>query len=307
MNAATVEPLRNAPALSIEPVPGFALVPRSMTEAIDLAKLMATSRLLPKHFNGSPADALLVIEQSIRWRMSPFAVAQATHIVNGRLGYEAKLIAAACYHLDALERRLEIAWDGDGNNRRCTVTGRFRGDPNPRVKVSPTIGSIPVKNSPLWKSDPDQQLAYFTIRAWARLYAPDVILGVYDPSDIAEGGHVGPERARDVTPTGSKLDALEAVIGANTWNADTGEIVETVATTDDATDQPVATAPDDLADWTFQAIEFINEAQTMAVIADNWHGPWAGTLKALKAQRPELYERVIKAKDARKATLGSAA
>lgn len=64
---------------------------------------------------------------------------------------------------------------------------------------SPPLGQITVKNSPLWKTDPDQQLAYYTGRSWARRYAPEMLLGIYDVDEL-EGVAIGPTRARDVTP-----------------------------------------------------------------------------------------------------------
>lgn len=44
------------------------------------------------------------------------------------------------------------------------------------------------RNSPLWVEDPRQQLAYLASRRWGRLYAPDVIMGVYSPDELAEPG-----------------------------------------------------------------------------------------------------------------------
>ncbi len=43
--------------------------------------------------------------------------------------------------------------------------------------------SVITRNSPLWTSNPKQQLAYLALKYWARLYCPDVILGVYTPDD----------------------------------------------------------------------------------------------------------------------------
>jgi hypothetical protein len=42
------------------------------------------------------------------------------------------------------------------------------------------------RNSTLWTEDPKQQIAYLAERRWARLYAPDVLLGVYTPDELAE-------------------------------------------------------------------------------------------------------------------------
>ena len=40
------------------------------------------------------------------------------------------------------------------------------------------------KNSPLWKTNPKQQLGYLQVKNWARLYCPGAILGVYTPDEF---------------------------------------------------------------------------------------------------------------------------
>ncbi|MNN40807.1 RecT family protein [compost metagenome] len=50
------------------------------------------------------------------------------------------------------------------------------------------------RNSTLWADDPKQQLAYLGVKRWARLYTPDVILGVYSVDELEE---------IDVTPPGN--------------------------------------------------------------------------------------------------------
>jgi len=51
-----------------------------------------------------------------------------------------------------------------------------------------------VKNSPLWKSDPDQQLGYYSARSWARRHFPELLLGVYTQEEMAAAP------PRDITP-----------------------------------------------------------------------------------------------------------
>ncbi|CAK6492567.1 hypothetical protein PANNVG_01632 [Pantoea sp. Nvir] len=59
---------------------------------------------------------------------------------------------------------------------------------------------VTTRNSPLWKTAPKQQLAYLAVKYWARLYYPDVILGVYTPDEFEPA-----QRAeRDVTPARSR-------------------------------------------------------------------------------------------------------
>jgi len=67
---------------------------------------------------------------------------------------------------------------------QCKVTATFKGEDEPQEYTSPKVRDIKVKNSPLWVSDPQQQLGYYSVRAWVRRHCPDVLLGVYAPDEI---------------------------------------------------------------------------------------------------------------------------
>ncbi len=86
MNAIT-ESRAAVPALN-------SLMPANLEQAMALANIMAKGRLVPSHLQNAPADCLLVIEQAMRWGMSPFAVAQCTSVIKGKLMFEGKLVAA---------------------------------------------------------------------------------------------------------------------------------------------------------------------------------------------------------------------
>jgi RecT family len=168
---------------------GLRLALNSFAEAEKFANLMSVSNFVPKHLRGKPADCLAVLLQSLRWEMDPFAVAQKTYFVNDGMGYEAQLINAIINARAPLSGRLDIKWAGEGDNLSCTVSGMFKGETEPKVRTA-HFKTITTKNSPLWKQDPQQQLAYFTQRAWARLYCPDVILGVYTKEEMETGGMI---------------------------------------------------------------------------------------------------------------------
>ncbi len=159
------------------------------------AEMMASARVtIPKHLAGAPGDCLAVIMQATQWGMNPFAVAQKTHIVNGTLGYEAQLVNAVISSSSLLTTRISYEWEGDWNGvngktdkndaRAVTVSAKLRGEPEPRnLRVSMAqVGDV--RNSPNWASDPRQQLAYLATKKWARLHAPDVMLGIYTPDEL---------------------------------------------------------------------------------------------------------------------------
>ncbi|ECY5339614.1 recombinase RecT, partial [Salmonella enterica subsp. enterica serovar Kentucky] len=61
----------------------------------------------------------------------------------------------------------------------------LKGESEPRELIL-MLSQAQVRNSTLWASDPRQQLAYLAVKRWARLYCPDVILGVYTPDELEE-------------------------------------------------------------------------------------------------------------------------
>jgi hypothetical protein len=161
--------------------PGSPLMPQNLDQAMRLAEMMARGKMVPDHLR-NPADALLVIEQAMRWAMSPFAVAQCTSVIQGRLMFEGKLVAAAVQSCGLLSSRLSYDFDGEGAARAVTVTATIRGEDKPRT-IRITLAEAKTTNQ-MWTRQPDQQLVYFGTRAWARRHAPEVMLGVYSPEEF---------------------------------------------------------------------------------------------------------------------------
>ncbi len=170
--------------------PRSMFMPSNMGEAMELAKLMAASNFVPEHLRRKAGDCLAVVMQAGRWAMDPFAVGNKTYFVNNRMAYESQLVNAVINSSGVLEGRLQPEWTGEGNDLVCTVSGKIKGDPQIKTRRVP-IKNITTRNSPLWKQDPEQQLAYYASRAWARLYAPEVLLGVYTPDEIDQSFGMG--------------------------------------------------------------------------------------------------------------------
>lgn len=184
-------------------------VPTTLGEAMEFAKMMAVSGpMVGKSFRGQPGACLGIAMQAWRWGMDPYAVSQKAYTANDNIAYEAQLVAAVINIRAPIEGRPTYAYEGDGDKLICTVSVKLTGDDEPKVLVSPPFGSITPKNSPLWKTNPRQQLAYHTIRNWARLYVPEIIMGVYDSEEVEEIARA--ERARDVTPAKTATSALDA-------------------------------------------------------------------------------------------------
>jgi hypothetical protein len=182
----------------------------SMIEVMEFAKMMAVAgAAVPSHLRANPGACLGIVVQALEWRMSPFAVANKSYIANDRIAYESQLIHAIVEARAPLKGRLRHEIVGVDDERRCKVWGTFKGESKPHEYISETLKSLrdargkndrgQVRGSPLWQTQPDVQLFYSASRTWARLYCPDVILGIYATDELPD------REPEDVTP--NKVEA----------------------------------------------------------------------------------------------------
>ena len=238
---------------------GSSIAPQNLGEVVRFAEVMSKADIaLPKHLRGNAGACMAVAMQALEWQMSPFAVASKSYSVNGTIAYEAQLIAAVVNTRSGIKGRLKYAYKGTGNDMTCTVSGVLDGETY--EYTSPSVGSITTKNSPLWKSDPQQQLGYFAARSWARRYVPEVLLGVYDREEAQE--FQGADNAKNITPVQTVADPF----GDEPQSAkiEEAEIVteepETTASEPDAGEQG-ASEPSftdvDADDWVLKSVNML--------------------------------------------------
>ena len=219
-----------------------------------LSEVMANSgNFVPDHYRGKPDACMAVVMQAARWGMDPFAVAQKAFIVgnSGVLGYEAQLVNAVINTMAPTKDRIHFEWFGEWGN----IVGRFvektssqnkkyiapgwnlkdeagvgvrawatlKGESEPRELVL-MLSQAQVRNSTLWATDPRQQLAYLAVKRWARLYCPDVILGVYTADEIDEREEKIINPAEKIT-----LNEITSSVGASASAQDSAVNVDSVA------------------------------------------------------------------------------
>jgi hypothetical protein len=199
--------------------------PENVGQVLELAKLMAVSRLaVPAYLRGNPGDCLSIVLRAIRWQMDPFFVAEKSYAVKNfksgqeSVAFESQLIHAVIETLAPLKGRLRHEIIGEGDDRRCKISGTFKGESKPHEFTSERLGKRVAdigykkvegrdgveheifKGSPLWLDKPEVQMFYDASRDWARLYCPDVLAGAYSRDELPDSEPV------DVTP--KPLDGL---------------------------------------------------------------------------------------------------
>lgn len=181
----------------------------NLNDIMEVAKVVAISQAaIPKHLRDNVGACLAICIQASEWKLSPFAVANKSYVVNDRIAFEAQLVAAVILKRAPISGRIKYEFTGEGERRRCKTSATLTEDGSMVEYESPEIGKIPVKNSPLWKNDPDQQLGYFSVRAMCRRHFPDVLLGVYTPEEMESAIDVSSTVVQVGTP--GRVGALKA-------------------------------------------------------------------------------------------------
>lgn len=160
------------------------LTPQSFEAAEKIAGLMAKCGTLPKHLVGQPSDCFRIVVQAAKWGMDPFAVGECTSLVHGRMCYEGKLIHAVLIAMGIISEPLDFTYGDEQapNALSIVVTGTLR-----RSGITKSIpGTVAAwrTTSDAWTKDPRMMLAYRGTRVWARLYAPEAIMGVATPDEM---------------------------------------------------------------------------------------------------------------------------
>lgn len=261
----------NTAALSVGA--GGAMNFQNMTDIMEFAKLMSISQVaVPKHLRENPGACLAIVIQASEWQMSPYAVANKSYSVNDRMAYEAQLVSAVILRRAPIKSRIRYEYTGEGDKRVCTVSV-ITTDDETVTHSSPMFGAITPKNSPLWKSDPDQQLGYHTVRAMCRRHFPDVLLGVYTMDELQDAPQERQATGRVVVETAPRLenpyretfaDLPDPVAKPETFEESSAAVAHTVPSRDEPEPEPQPTgeAPPE------SPVEVSDDTERKALVAD---------------------------------------
>jgi hypothetical protein len=173
----------------------------SSAQAFEAAQRMATAlskaTLVPKEYLNNIPNCIIALEVAHRLNASPTMVMQNLYIVHGRPSWSSQFIISAvnsCGRFAPLQFHL----DGEGDNWGCYVTtkdksGELLKGPRVDIKMAKAEGWYG-KNGSKWQTMPEMMLRYRAASFFGKLYAPDVLMGMYTQEEVEDIG------AKDVTP-----------------------------------------------------------------------------------------------------------
>lgn len=172
------------------------------------AKMFAASSLVPKEFVGNIANCAIGVNIAKRLGADPFMVLQNIDIIHGRPSFRATFLIAmvnASGRFEPLQFRME--GDEGKPNRSCVAWTKSKADgatlEGPKITLDMAKAEgWSTKNGSKWLTMPELMLRYRAAAFFARLYAPDITLGMMTAEEVADTVE------RDVTPPKAETSLL---------------------------------------------------------------------------------------------------
>lgn len=183
-----------------------ALVPSTMNEAHELAKVYAASQLLPAELRNKPADVFVTIMAGMELGMAPMAALRSIHIIKGQPVLSADAMVACAQSSGACEYFRAI----ESNNRIATYETKRKGsEPVQRSFTIDDARTAGLLSNPTWKKYPAAMLRARCKADLARDVYPDAVAGTYIHDEARDfSDHNGTPSA----PPGADPDIIDAEV-----------------------------------------------------------------------------------------------
>ena len=192
------------------------------TNAFELAqragKMLAASDLVPEQFKSVP-NAVLALNIAQRIGADVFAVMQSLYIVRGRPAFSSQFLIAMV-NASGRYSPLQFRMTGQGDSAACVAWARHL--ETDEVVEGPEVSIAMAKaegwynkSGSKWQTLPQLMLRYRAAGFFARLYCPDLCLGMRtmeEESDIGKTAKEAPVFTASPTQTVKKVDGEDTVV-----------------------------------------------------------------------------------------------
>ncbi len=145
-------------------------------------KMLASSDLVPQQFRGNIPNCVIALNIASRLGADPFAVLQSLYIVHGRPAWSSQFLIAMV-NASGRYSPLQFRMSGQGESQACIAYAKHleSGDVVEGPEVSIAMAKAEGwygKSGSKWQTLPDLMLRYRAAGFFARLYCPDLCLGM---------------------------------------------------------------------------------------------------------------------------------
>lgn len=228
-------------------------------QAQRICKMLCSSTLVPKEYQGNISNTLIAYEISVRTGMSPFMVMQNLDIIQGRPSWNSKYVISAlnsCGRFAPLKfeytdlgvktvQYTTTEWaNGQKQKKQASIQVHDRKcvayttDVNGNVVHGPAVTiEMAVKEGWYTKSDskwphmPELMLSYRAAKFFGNLYAPDVLMGMHTSDEVTDMTSAGlPAEKSQVHTNYAPIQVLNEKVAPETVQSNAVDASESKAT-----------------------------------------------------------------------------
>ena len=156
------------------------------SRAYKLAQVISTADIIPDNYKNKAADCAIAIDMADRMGVSPMMVMQNLYVVKGKpswSGQACKALIEGCGKFKPGSVRPVYIGEKGTDERGCYLSAVWEdtGDkvegPEVTLKMARAEGWL--GKNPKWTNMPELMLAYRASAFFARVYCPEVLMGVH--------------------------------------------------------------------------------------------------------------------------------
>lgn len=181
-----------------------------MRKAYSMAEKLATSTIVPKDYQGNPANCMIAMDMATRLQMGPLMVMQGLYIVHGRPSWSGQFAIAIINGSRRYKSPLKFEMQGRGDTLSCYAYAEdLEGNLIKGTTVTMTMvkaegwhldkGTMKSK----WNTMPEQMMMYRSASLFARTHCPDLLFGMRVEGEVEDTTEVQPKE-KPVNPFAKK-------------------------------------------------------------------------------------------------------
>lgn len=178
-----------------KPTGGFI---ESFRESYKLASVFAKSSLVPQQYQGKTEDCAIAVDMAERMGVTPLMVMQNLYVVKGKPSWSGQ---ACMSFIKAKYGDAEPIYTGQrGTDTRGCFVRVTKPDGEVIEGAEVTIGMAKAEgwtSNKKWINMPELMLAYRAAAFFARVYCPEILMGVQVEGEVEDSERPQPQKAPD--------------------------------------------------------------------------------------------------------------
>lgn len=219
------------------------LAPSAFEHTWRIAKMFASSQLVPQHFRGKPEECMVALSLAQQLRVNPLLAMQNIFVVKGTPGFKTAFVIALANERGPFADPIQFEEVGKGKDLAVRAYAKMRStgtvvDFTASLSMAEKDGWT---SNPKYASMPNLMLRYRAAAILVRLYCPEVLMGYQTSEEVEDVAYAGRlnvidaeiEKPSVVASLNAELQREAAAdsrdAAADRIDAETGEVLEGTA------------------------------------------------------------------------------